>query len=109
MNKDQNHIDPHKIISTCAWCGKKIPKGSEIFSVGTKVRSGIDLHDQGGRVIQVFLAKCGKTVNAIAPTDNSQAKKAGNDLVFAICSQQCGSALKQTLQEELNTISDQTH
>jgi hypothetical protein len=110
MNKTKNYyIDPYKIISTCAWCGRKIPKGSEIFSIGAKVRSGIDLHDQGGRVIQILLAKSGKTVNAIAPTDNSQAKKAGNDLLFAICSQACGGALKQVLQEELNIMADQIH
>jgi hypothetical protein len=109
MKKTQNYIDPYKIISTCAWCGRKILEGSEIFSIGAKVTSGIDLRDQGGRVIQLFLAKSGKVVNAIAPADNSQAKKAGNDLVFAICSQQCGGELKQTLQEELNIISVQIH
>ena len=75
MKKTQNHIDPYKIISTCAWCDRKIPKGSEIFSIGAKVTSGFDLRDQGGRVIQIFLAKSGKVVNAIAPTDSSRAKK----------------------------------
>ena len=109
MKKTQNYIDPYKIISTCAWCGSKIPKGSEIFSIGAKVTSDIDLHNQGGRVIQVLLMQSRKTVNAIAPADNSQAKKAGNDLIFAICSQQCGGELKQTLQEELNIISVQIH
>ena len=109
MNKTQNYIDPYKIISTCAWCGRKIPKNSETFSLGAKATSGIDFHDQGGRVIQILLAKSEKTVNAIVPTDNSQAKNAGNDLLFAICSQQCGGALKRALQEELNIISDQVH
>jgi len=109
MNKTKKHIDPHKIISICAWCGRKISKDSEIFSLGVKVRSGIDLQYQGGHVVRIFLAKNEKIVNAVAPTDNSQAKEAGNDLVFAICSQQCVGALKQALQEELNIISDQVH
>jgi hypothetical protein len=109
MNKTQTFIDPYKVISTCAWYGRKIPKGSEIFSLGAKIRSGIDLHDQGGHGIQILLAKSEKTVNAVVPADNSQAKKAGNDLIFTICSQQCGGALKQALQEELNIISDQIH
>jgi len=84
MKKTHNHIDPYKVISTCAWCDKKIPKGSEIYSIGAKVTSGIDLRDQGGRVIQIFLAKSKKIVNAIVPTDSSQAKKAGNDLLFVV-------------------------
>jgi hypothetical protein len=45
----------------------------------------------------------------LVPTDNSQAKKEGNDLLFAICSQHCRGTLKQALQEELNIISDQTY
>jgi hypothetical protein len=49
-------------------------KRLEIFSLGTKVRSNIDLHDQGGHAIQILLAKSEKTVNAKAPTDISQAK-----------------------------------
>lgn len=109
MNKTQNYIDPYKIISDMCLVRQEDLKDSEIFSLGAKATSGIDLHDQGGRVIQILLAKSEKTVNAIVPTDNSQAKNAGNDLLFAICSQQCGGALKRALQEELNIISDQVH
>ncbi|MCJ7433702.1 MAG: hypothetical protein MUO77_09475 [Anaerolineales bacterium] len=105
MSKTQANIDPQKIISICAWCGRKIPKNSEIFSLGAKGKPGFDVHSRAGQVVQILLVKSEKMVNAIAPTDDSQAKKVGNDLLFAICSLQCGDALKQALQEELNIIS----
>lgn len=104
MFKVQGYIDPNKIVTVCAWCGRKIPKGSEIFSLGAKVKSGIDLHNQAGRAIRLLLAKSEKTINAIAPADNSQAKKEGNDLLFAICSLKCGDVLRRTLQEELDVF-----
>ena len=75
MSKIQGYVDPHKIISICSWCGRKIPRGSEIFSVGAKVKPNIDLHDPPSHAIQLLLEKRGKIVNAIVPTDNSQAKK----------------------------------
>ena len=102
--KKTGAIDPHEIATICAWCGRKIAEDSEIFSLGAKVKSGIDTQKQGGRVVSMFLAKSGKTVNAIVPTDTSQARKDGNDVLFALCSTSCGDALKQTLQEELGTF-----
>jgi hypothetical protein len=104
MRKTKGYIDPNRIVSMCAWCGKKIPKGSEIFSLGAKARPGIDLHTQTGRAIRLLLAKSQKTVNAIVPTDTSQAKKDGNDFVFALCGPQCAEALRQALQAELDVF-----
>lgn len=104
MGKIQSYFDPHKLITICARCGRKISKGSDVFSLGVKVKSKINIHDHAGRAIQILLEKSGKTVNAIVPTAGSQAKNEGNDLLFAICSPQCGDALKQALQEELDVV-----
>ena len=102
MPTSKGRLDPVKVISTCTWCRKRIPKGSEVFSLGAKVKSGLDLQGQEGHAMQLLLAKSGKTVTAIVPTHDSQAKKEGHDLLFAICSRQCGMALKKVLQEELD-------
>lgn len=104
MIKIQAGIDPYGIVSTCAWCNKKISEGSEIFSLGAKVKAGIDLQGVSGRAIKLLLLESGKTINAIVPIDDSMAKKDGNDLLFAICSPKCGDALKLALQKELDFI-----
>ncbi len=104
MRKIKRDIDLEKIVSTCAWCQKRIPKDSEVFSLGTKVKPEFNLKNQEGGAMQMFLATTGKMVFAIVPTSDSQAKRDGNDLIFMICSQSCGRALKKALQEELDFI-----
>ena len=32
-------------MSTCAWCGKRIERDSEIFSLGAKTRPGVELEE----------------------------------------------------------------
>jgi len=102
MLKTQGYLDPHKVITMCTWCGKKIPEDSGIFALGAKVKSNIDLRNKAGHAIQLHLLKCGKTVKAIVPTNDSQAKKEGKDLLFIICSQHCGNQLKRALQDEVD-------
>ena len=92
------------VASTCAWCSKRIPEGAEVFSLGAKTKAGVDLAGHEGGVIQLTLTQPRKTVVAIVPTQDSQAKKEGNDLLFAICSQSCGRALKTALQQQLDII-----
>lgn len=50
------------------------------------------------------MAKSGKTVNAIVTTDTSQAKKDGNDMVFALYSKACAEALRLDLSKELDMV-----
>ncbi|MFZ1040570.1 MAG: hypothetical protein WAN58_04560 [Anaerolineales bacterium] len=97
-------IDPYETASTCAWCNKKISEGSEIFSLGVKVKAGVDLQGMSGRAIRLLLPESGKIITAIVPAHDSMAKKDGNDLLFAVCSQECGKALKLALQEDLDVF-----
>lgn len=71
MNKIQNHIDPHKAISTCARCGKKISKGWRFLALAPKY--GLTLTSMTKAVMR-FRYFWQKAVNAKAPTDISQAK-----------------------------------
>ena len=97
-------IDQYETASTCTWCNKKISKGSEIFSLGAKVKAGVDVQGMSGRAIRLLLPESGKIIKAIVPAHDSMAKKDGNDLLFAICSSKCGEALKLALQNDLNFI-----
>ena len=97
-------IDQYETASTCTWCNKKISKGSEIFSLGAKVKAGVDLPGMSGRAIRLLLPESGKIIKAIVPAHDSMAKRDGNDLLFAICSSKCGEALKLALQSDLNFI-----
>ena len=91
-------------MNTCAWCNKRIPEDCEVFGFGAKIRQGIDLEDQEGKTISLFLALANKTVPAIATTGNSEAKRKGYDLMFMTCSQACAESLKEALQKEIDIV-----
>jgi hypothetical protein len=93
-------VDPDDAIHTCAWCSKIIPDNSEIFSLGVKARPEAHIERYAGRAIIISIVTVGKKVPAIIPTNDSDAKKAGNDLLFAACSENCALAMKKVLQEE---------
>jgi len=89
-------------VSVCAWCGKPIPEDSEVFSLGAKARPGVDL-ERAGNVLELALDAKRKAL-AIIPTQDSQAKKAGWDLLFTLCSEECARALRETVQRQIDII-----
>jgi hypothetical protein len=97
------------LTSTCAWCGKRVSEDVEIFALGARARAGVDLRDVEGTVISLSLGSHGKTVHAIVPTNDSEAKQAGNDLMFVACSRRCAESLKEALQSDLNLFSSVEH
>lgn len=102
MRHRKNPASVERVTSTCAWCGKRILPNSEIFSLGAKAKAGTKLAGPEGGVIQLSLPLAGRAVYALVPTSTSQAKKEGNDLLFALCSRECGQALKSALQQQLD-------
>jgi predicted nucleic acid-binding Zn ribbon protein len=91
-----------KVMSRCAWCGSTIPSDSEIFGLGVKAKPGIQVEE--GSVMEVLLFSANKTVLGIVPMNDSQAKREGKDLLFMICSESCGAALKKELQKQIELI-----
>jgi hypothetical protein len=83
--------------SICAWCGKSIPHDVEVWAIGARVRPGID----PGKGPIIHLALAGKTVPAIVATKDSEAKREGYDLVFMLCSLECGKSLREAFEEGL--------
>jgi hypothetical protein len=87
-------------VSVCAWCGKRIPEGSEVFSLGAKTRPGVDL-EREGNVIELDAKR---KALAIIPTPDSEAKKAGWDVSFVLCGEECARSLKEALQRQIDFI-----
>ena len=98
---DKKPVDPREVTRRCAWCGKRIGKHQEVFAIGAKAQPGAVRKDQEGTAISVFFVSAARTVYAIVSTSDSQAKKKGDDLLFAICSEACAEELKKTLKDEM--------
>ncbi len=100
--KRKRRVSWKEATSVCAWCGKHIPEDSEVFTLGAKARPGVDL-ERKGNVIELALGAT-KKAHAIIPTRDSQAKAAGWDLLFVICSDECARSLKETLQKQIDAV-----
>ena len=74
----------HRFLTTCGWCGRKIPPDTEVFGGGGKARPGIDLTSHAGQVLPVYLITLDKTV-LVAVTgygqeeDRRRSREAGFD------------------------------
>lgn len=97
-----------RLLNACAWCGSRIPEDSEVFAIGAKLKPGIDLTKDEGTIIPLKLERIDKVLPAIVPTADSPAKKEGKDLLFKVCSDECGTALDEALKHELSTVDEST-
>jgi len=88
------------VLTTCCWCNQKIGENQEIFSLGCKKRSNIDISKYEGGIIPITIATVGKTKWAIVPAADSDAQREGKDFLFVLCSEKCGYYLKQALQQD---------
>jgi hypothetical protein len=86
----------------CAWCEDEIPDDTELFGIGAKARPGIDITEQEGKVIDIFLTRRDRNVQALVVTNDSPAKKEGKDLLFVVCSESCAEALRQGVGREID-------
>ncbi|MDA3790067.1 MAG: hypothetical protein PF503_16420 [Desulfobacula sp.] len=90
----------HQVISTCCWCGLKIKDEGPLYSIGCKKRPEVNISKYEGKVMPVKILTSGKTVLSFVPPSGSDARKAGNDFMFALCSEDCGDQLKEALETE---------
>ncbi len=87
-------------VYACAWCDREIEKDAEVFGLGARTRGRMSPKDQEGSTVRIPLTHDGRTVPAIVPARGSVARKAGNDILFMICSKKCGELLKKALLKE---------
>lgn len=100
MARRIRRISHEKATSTCAWCSKRIGTDEEVYGVGARAKPWVALPEGG--VLELALDATHRRVAAIVPMRDSPAKQAGNDLLFATCSQECGQALKEALQKQID-------
>jgi hypothetical protein len=90
-----------RLQSECGWCGKSIGEDVPVFGIAGKALPGIDLSLVQGRVIEISLEIAAKRVLAAVSAFDSDAKRAGNDLMFMVCSESCGRQLQAAVADEL--------
>ncbi len=89
-----------KVATTCCWCNKKIGENQEMFALGCKKRPVVDISKYEGGVVPVTIVTIEKTIWAVVPSSDSDARKDGKDFMFMLCSEECGWALKEALKKE---------
>lgn len=89
----------------CAWCMKKIGEDKPCFGLSVKFAEGLDLNEEEGRIIPIYLSSRKTSVPLIVVANDSEAKKSGQDGIFAICSEKCGEKMKMALAKELELFS----
>ena len=85
----------------CGWCGCSIDDDDPVVAVGARVHEGIDLSRVEGKVIEIAFTVAGKTVLAAVTGFQSEAKIEGKDIIFMVCSDDCGSQLRLVFADEL--------
>ena len=88
----------------CAWCAREFRPGAGVYGVGAKARKGVSLRKYEGSILEVGLTHDGRTLPAMIAGRGSEAKRAGNDIVFMVCSRECGEALRKALRKEKLSI-----
>jgi hypothetical protein len=95
-------LDHDELLARCAWCHRRIPEDQECFGAGARVRPEARelLAENEGTMIPMSL-KNGREVIVMVPTADSEARKAGNDVYFQACSEDCCRQLTEALRDEL--------
>ena len=100
MARRRQQFRQEQATSQCAWCRKPIGPEDEVFGLGARAQPWVRLPEGG--VMALALDAEHRRVPAIIPAPGSEAKQAGNDLLFAACSQACALALKEALQKQID-------
>jgi hypothetical protein len=84
----------------CAYCDKKLRSDVEVYGLGVKLKEGLEYPDGVGRMTAVDLPLQGRSFKCMVTADDSRARMEGWDLIFMVCSEECGRELKKILVEE---------
>jgi len=84
----------------CALCNREMPSGAEVYGMGVRLKEGLSFPYGVGRRTMVELPLQGKTYKCMVTADGSRARMEGWDLVFIVCSEECGVRLKSVLESE---------
>jgi hypothetical protein len=100
MPRRTRRISQEEATSQCAWCHQELAPDAEVYSVAAQAKPWVDLPRAG--VLELSLDATHQRVLAIIPAPGSPARLAGNDLLFATCSQACAEALKAAIDKQFD-------
>ncbi len=87
-------------VYRCAFCEKKLRPGRDVYSLGVKLKPGLEYPGAVGRTMNVHLPIQGREIECMVTADGSQARLEGWDLIFMVCSEECGTGLEALLAKE---------
>ena len=97
------HIIPDEdALGKCAWCSSRIFDDTEVFAIGAKFRSSVDLSEYESHCIEIALVSEEKSIHMMVTSEGSDAKRENKDGMFLICSEDCCSKLKNVLEKEIS-------
>ena len=93
-------ISDAEVLGKCAWCAKKIAEDSEVFGFGATIRLDAYLSKYEGEAITLPIVTEERSVPMLVTSEVSEAKRAGNDVMFMFCSEKCCPYMKNALEVE---------
>ena len=95
-------LDHNELLARCAWCHRRIPENQERFGTGGRLKPEGKVLTAGkeGTLIPMPL-KIGRAVIVVIPGADSEAHKAGHDVYFQACSEECLKLLSQAVRDEM--------
>ena len=84
----------------CAYCEAEMRSDEEVYGLGVKLKKELEYPGGVGRTTAVHLPIRGRELECMVTADGSQTKSEGWDLMFMVCSEECGDALKELLAQE---------
>ncbi len=98
---DACQVTPEEAMGKCSWCGKVIPDDTPVFAFGGRKRPGADVSEFEGGAIRISLVTHDRSVVATVTTADSEARQDGYAFMFMVCSEECGSEMKEALEDEV--------
>jgi hypothetical protein len=87
----------------CAWCRKRIHEEASCDSLSVKSVPGIDFSTLPSGPVLINLGAPGRTVIALRPAADSEARRDGCELLFTVCPQECAFELRLALAKEISS------
>ncbi len=91
-------------LGTCAWCERELEEGEGRFT-GFALADREHLAHREGRVLTLFVGRERVVAGVVTPAA-SEAARAGDDLVFRVCSTRCEKPLKKLVPRALRNRHD---
>lgn len=97
-----NIIPDDEALGQCAGCQAAISEEADILDIGIALQTGIDLSKYESHCIEIDLEPEGKPAYMMVTSKRSDAKQAGIDGLFLVCSDACAKKMTSILETAIN-------